>query len=517
MRRTLIFLVLVLAFAPIATARPSAAQEVAVGAWLKSSTMYSVFVRSFRDSNGDGVGDLQGVIDGLDYIQSLGVDTIWLLPVFKAASYHGYDIIDYYTVQPEYGTNDDLLRLIKEVHTRKMHILLDYVINHASIQHPYFKDALGNPSSQYADYFEWKNDAHTDFRSFANLGSMATWNFDSPKVTQMALDIALYWLDPNKDGDFSDGIDGWRCDVAIDVPHAYWKELRKQMNALNPNDILLGELYTKDAQEIRTFLQGDQLNAAFDFPAALTLSGSFEVNGDGLLSGMGDVGILGTLMRAQKNLYCPECVVVRFIDNHDTNRVASDVNGDADRMRMAAVWLMTAPGVPIIYYGEEIGMKGIKGTGPLYDEFRREPFDWYKAEQGAGMTTWFKPAERYNQADDGISVEEEDGQLDSLLTLYRQLGELRGLDAFATGSSDIPKLAMPLFMSRHWSDQELYVALINFTRDPQTFTLDPALLVPDKTSFNVSTAEVALSQGLTVDGDNRTLAGAGYVVYRIKQ
>lgn len=514
MRRILILLVLVLTVTPFVTTRPAAAQEV--GAWLKSATMYSVFVRSFRDSNGDGIGDLQGVIDGLDYIQSLGVDTIWLLPVFKAKSYHGYDTIDYYTVQPEYGTNDDLIRLIKEVHARKMHILLDYVINHASTEHPFFKDAFGNPNSPYSEYFEWTNDAHTEFRSFANLGSMATWNFDSPKVQQMALDIALYWLDPNKDGDFSDGIDGWRCDVALDVPHSYWRELRKQMNALNPNDILLGELFTQDAQEMRRFLMGDEMNAAFDFPAAFVLSGNFETNGDGLLNGKGDTGILGTLMRAQKNLYCPDCVVVRFINNHDTNRVASDVKGDPARLRMAAVWLMTAPGVPIIYYGEEIGMKGSKGIGPIYDEFRREPLDWYASEEGKGMTSWFKPAGRFNQPNDGVSVEEEDGQLDSLLTLYRQLGELRGLDAFDMGSSDMPKMPMPLFMSRHWNDKELYIALVNFTTDPQTFAFDPSLLVPDKQSFNVATAEVALSQGLSEDDTNRTLAPAGYVVYRIK-
>jgi glycosidase len=515
MCRLAILLICVVTLAPFIPTGSTDAQEV--GAWLKSSTMYSVFVRSFRDSDGDGVGDLQGVIDGLDYIQSLGVDTIWLLPIFKSNSYHGYDTVDYYTVQPEYGTNDDLLQLIKEVHERDMYILLDYVINHTSTEHAYFKDALGNLNSQYAEYFEWTNDAHTEFRSFASLGSMPTWNFDSPTVRQMALDIALYWLDPNKDGDFSDGIDGWRCDVALEVPHAYWKELRKQMNALNPSDILLGELYTKDAQEMRRYLLGDELNAAFDFPSALTLSGSFEANNDGLLSGNGDVGILGTLMRAQKNLYCPECVIVRFINNHDTNRVASDVNNDNKRMRMAAVWLMTAPGVPIIYYGEEIGMQGNKGTGPIYDEFRREPFDWYAAEEGTGMTSWFKPADRFNQPNDGISVEEKDTQLDSLLTLYRQLGELRGLDAFALGESDIPKLPMPLSMSRHWNDQELYVAVINFTTATQSFAFDPALLVPEGQSFNLTSAEVVLSQDLTENGDNRDLAAAGYVVYRFKK
>jgi glycosidase len=508
-------LVLLLVASAIPAAPLHAQAEVGTPAWLPAATMYSLFVRSFRDSNGDGVGDLQGVIDGLDYLQSLGVDTIWLLPIFKATSYHGYDTIDYYTVEPAYGTNDDLARLISAMHERGMYLILDYVLNHTSIDHPYFKDALGNPASPYADYFEWTNDAHTEFRSFANLGGMPTLNYESAKVRQMALDIALHWLDPNKDGDFSDGIDGWRADVALDVPRSYWQEMRAALNTLNPQAVMLAELYTKDAQEMRRYLQGDQFHAAFDFPAAFVLSGEFERNGDGLLSGNGDANLLGTLIRAQRNLYCKDCVSVRFTHNHDTNRLASDVMGDQGRMRLAAVWLLTAPGVPILYYGEEIGMAGNKGGGPqYYDEYRREPFDWYATEAGAGMTTWFAPADRNNRPNDGVSVEEQHAKPESLLTLYRDLGALRHLPTFRTGAADNPKLPMPLVMSRHWDDTALYVAVTNFTQQPQTFPYLATFFEPENARYDMAMGETVMAQGYSLADEVSTLAPGGYVIFR---
>ncbi|MFN8420977.1 MAG: alpha-amylase family glycosyl hydrolase [Anaerolineae bacterium] len=511
MKRLIVSALLIILLLPVIQPTKAATGD---GSWLKTATMYSIFVRSYRDTDGDGVGDLKGIIEQLDYIQSLGVDTLFLLPVFKAASYHGYDTTDYYTVSPDYGTNDDLIQLAQEVHKRGMHLILDYVLNHTSNQHPYFIDALGNPSSQYSDYYEWTDDAHTKYKGFANLGFMPTLNYDSPKVVQMALDIATYWMDPNKDGDFSDGVDGWRVDVAIEIPHRYFREMRKTMNALNPNAIMLFELFTGDASKMKPFLKGDEANAAFDFPSAVQLDGNFETNGDGLINGQGDVRALRTVMLAVQNIFCAECVAVRFINNHDTNRIASDVNGDPARLKMAAVWLLTAPGASVIYYGEEIGMQGTKGTGPLYDEYRREPFDWYASMTGSEMTSWFKDAKMNNAANDGISVEEEDGKADSLLTLYRQLGELRHTPVFTAGSADTPKLGEALYLSRRWDADTLVLTVINFNTTDQTFTLDPAMMLPKDTSFDLSKAEELFSQGLSGDA-TLTLAPAGYAVYRV--
>lgn len=498
----------------IAATQPPIPAEIA---WLSQSTMYSLFVRSFRDSNGDGVGDLQGVIDGLDYLQGLGVDTIWLLPVFRAASYHGYDTTDYFEIQPEYGTKADLLALIQAAHGRGMKIILDYVVNHVSNQHPYFKAALGDPANEYAEYFEWSNVDHTSYKGFAGLKFMPTLNFGSAKVRDYVQRVALYWLDPNQDGDPSDGIDGWRADVALEIPHDYWQQLRMAMAGKNPRAILLAELFTGDAYEISKYLKGDEFHAAFDFPNAMRIAGDFEKTGDGLASGQGSPELLGTLLRAERAIIDPRAVLVRFINNHDTDRIASEVRGDLGRLKAAAIWLMTAPPVPILYYGEEIGMRGVKGKGPdAYDEYRREPLDWYRTEVGPQMTTWFLPVDRNNRANDGISVEEQDGDPASLLNLYRSLGRLRNSTAaMRSGQYDTPKLESPLYLVRHWDAQTLIVAAVNFTDQPLVLNLAQA--IPPESNF--SGAPTLLFRGdeldalRSVEGGVQIAAGR-YVVLR---
>lgn len=487
--------------------------------WLDNALMYSVFVRSFRDSNGDGIGDLQGVIDGLDYIQSLGVDTIWLLPVFKSPSYHGYDTIDYYTVNPDYGTNDDLLRLIKEVRKRKMHILLDLVVNHTSDQNPYFKDAFKNPSSLYSEFYTWLAPDHSAYQTFGNVKSMPKLNYDSPKVRQFVTDIVLHWLDPNNDGNLSEGVDGYRCDVATGPPHDFWQALHTAIVNKNPNAILLGELWT-DANTISTYLKGDQFNAAFDFPTYGALSGSSpEKNGDGVLNGKNPTTMLDLYLRSGAKLYTPDSYLVRFVNNHDTNRVASMVNGDMARERMAAVWLMTAPGVPIVYYGEEIGMKGTKHFGPYYDEYRREPLDWYASGAGSGMPTWFKPNDANNKPNDGISVEEEDKKPDSLLTLYRTLGQLRdSTPALQHGSYDLPTLTgdqAGFYLLRRWDDNTLYLVVVNFTTKPATLTFDPTFFTVNDQAYDGQSMTRIMDQGVTdSSATSLTLQPAGYAIYK---
>lgn len=506
---------------PTQTSTGAATQLAQAGthdtSWFSNAIMYSVFVRSFRDSNGDGIGDLQGVIDGLDYIQSLGANTIWLLPVFKSPSYHGYDVSDYYTVNPDYGTNADLVRLIQEVHKRHMHILLDYVVNHTSDQHPYFKDALGNPNSQYTDFYTWLNTAHTQYQSFANVKDMPTLNYNSPKVRQFAIDIALHWMDPLGNGDLSAGVDGYRCDVATGPPHDFWAQLRTAMTAKNPNSLLLGEIWLSSPKDIATYLQGDQFDAAFDFPLYGALGGNQDVDGDGALAGK-NPGFAALLLRSGQKLYPPNAHIVRFINNHDTNRVMSDVKGDVTRAQAAAVLELTVPGVPVIYYGEELGMKGNKGGEPWYDAYRREPLPWYATLQGKGQSNWFNPSGGllYEAPNSGVSVEEEDGKPDSLLTLYRTLGKLRmAHGALRTGQFDLPTLsgdASTLYDLRAWNGKELVVVIINFNTKPVTWTPGAVWTAGGTTYYPASEPLLAQNASLTADKSGWTLQPAGYLV-----
>jgi len=507
--------------APAAAVVPSATPVPVVAldkniAWFGQSTMYSLFVRSFRDSNGDGIGDLQGVIDGLDYIQSLGVKTIWLLPVFKSPSYHGYDIVDYYAINPDYGTTDDLIRLIKAVHQRGMYILLDYVFNHSSDQNPMFKDALANLNSNYSDFYRWADDKHTRAEGFAGLSSMPRFNFDSPKMRQYAVDVALYWMDPTKSGDLTAGVDGYRCDVASNIPRSFWAQLRTAMIEKNPRSVLLGELWT-DPSQIVDYLQGDGLTAGFDFPSRNLIEGtSPEAIGAGIAAGATDSGPLRVTMLSLARRIGPQNLLVRFTNNHDTNRIMSNVNGDMQRARAAAVWLLTAPGIPIIYYGEELGMKGIKGLGlPYYDEYRREPLDWYAGETGKGMTTWFMPINRNNKPNDGISVEEEADKPDSLLTLYRTLGTLRAKSPALYGQNYLLPDAPGVYVVQRWSNDELFLVVINFSKQDQTLNKVSDYLTANGLFFDSKSLSVVVSQQSgDVTNDSLLLHAAGYVVLR---
>jgi glycosidase len=499
---------LLTAAAPTATPR-----VVSTGAtsWFDQTTLYSLYVRSFRDSNGDGIGDLRGVIDGLDYLQSLGVQTIWLLPVFESPSVHGYDITNYYKVQPAYGTNQDLLALIQAVHQRKMFILLDYVVNHTSNLHPNFTDALGNPQSPYSEYYSWGNPAQTDYATFAGEKSMPKLNYDSPKVVKFSTDIALYWLDPNQDGDFSDGVDGFRCDVAKEVFRSFWKHLRAEMTKVNPRSLLLGELWSGTPQEMTPYLAEGHLDAAFDFPLYIQMTGSWEVNNDGIFSGKGNPSVAFGLARSPTAYYPDTARIVRFTNNHDTNRIMSDVGDNQSRAKAAAAFLLTAPGPVIMYQGEEIGMKGNKCGAPAYDACRREPLDWYKSLNGAGQTRWFT---FFNAPDDGISVEEQAGNPDSILSFYRELAKLRNSSALQSKMWDMPESPNGLYLLRRWSKDELVVVAINFTTTEAGLTVNNALFTADGVLYQTPT-QPTLAVDVQPGNATDRIAPGGVLIWRM--
>lgn len=499
------------AMPPTAVPTTTPAPVQTATSWFGETALYSLFVRSFRDSNGDGIGDLRGVIDGLDYLQDLGVNGLWLLPIFASPSYHGYDVTDYQQINPDYGTKEDLQALIAELKRRGMYLLLDLPVNHTSSQHPFFKDAFGKPTSLFSEFYVWSNAAQTDYLSFNGFRPMPELNFESRTVRDYVTRMALYWLDPNGDGDLSDGIDGYRLDVAKDVPADYWAELRAAMNNVNPRAVLLGEVWA-EGRVIADFLRGDGMNSAFDFPSYVVLAGPNSTPGEGLLNGAGEANLLGLTMRALDATAAPGSVLARFSHNHDTNRLMSIVRGDVARAKMAAVWLLTAPGVPTVYYGEEIGMSGVKANGPAYyDEYRREPLDWYAAESGPGMTYWFKPGNRNNAPNDGISVEEQAADPDSLLNTYRALLRLRAEHPALRGNQvQIVRDSGPLYVVQRWAADALYVVAINFTREAQPFRVDVYGAAGGQ-QYDSARAEVLLS------GDYReeSLLPAGYVIVRL--
>jgi alpha-amylase len=441
--------------------------------WFRQGALYQVFVRSFSDFDGDGIGDLRGIAGRLDYIQALGVNALWLTPIFESPSYHGYDTTDYYAIEPDFGEIDDLVYLVEQAHSRGIRVILDYVASHTSDQHPFFQDAYGNPESEYADWYEWTNDEHTEYQSFFDIDTLPSIDHTSEEANAYFLEMARHWMDLDGDGDFTDGIDGFRADYALGSPHAFWEQMRVSLKPLNPEVLLLGEVWVEDPSSQAPYLE-NQFDALFDFPLYIQLQGNPEIPGDGILNGDGFLFSLLSDVEQQKELFPAEAVPVRFVNNHDTNRVVTEVEGDPDRQRLAALLMATLDGTPMIYYGEEIGMAGAKGTGPIFDEYRREPMEWFAGGVGGDQATWFSGT-RYAQPDDGVSVEEQQEDPGSLLSYYRAVYDLRRSTEVLSAGGYAPLPVEPdsdVWAFWRFTEDRVLSAIFNFGTERATVALD---------------------------------------------
>jgi glycosidase len=457
---------------PEETIEDTATQDMAYTTpdWFQEAIIYEVFVRSFRDSDGDGIGDLAGVTESLAYIQGLGANTIWLMPIFPSPSQHGYDVEDFFSVNPEYGSLEDLQTLVRQAHDRDMRVILDFVPSHLSNRNPIFAEAYANPSSEFSDWFVWTNDNQTLYANFAGVEEMPRFNHYNPEVIDYLADAALFWLDLDDDGDYLDGVDGFRVDNATFPPQEFFKELRRGLKSANPEVLLLGETWVHNPSNLSIYFE-DQFDALFDFPLYELLQGNRDFNGDGLLAGEGFPILLNSLIKEQNEKFPPEGYPVRFISNHDTNRIATEMKGDPQRMRLAIALLAALPDPMMIYYGEEIGMLGQKGGPPHYDNYRREPMDWYAGQAGEGQTTWFLPDDRWNVPDDGISVEEQETDPNSILNFYRLLLGLRASQP-ALMDGDFELLEFETSGVGAWgflrsADEQMILALYNFGLEAQ--------------------------------------------------
>jgi len=442
--------------------------------WFEDDILYEIFVRSYADSDGNGVGDLKGITGRLDYIQSLGVDTLWLMPVYPSPSDHGYDVADYLDINPDYGSMKDFKELVAAVHARDMRIIIDFVPSHLSNQNPLFQNAYQNPDSEYSDWFVWLNDAHTSYAGFADNEEMPRFNHYNPEVVAYLSDAALHWLDLDSDGDYSDGVDGFRVDNITFPPREFLVALRQAIKQTNPDALLLGEAWVHNPSDMSQFFP-DQFDALFDFPLYELMQGSQDTNGDGMLAGKGLPILITSLFEAEARSFPAEAIPLRFLSNHDTNRIANELRAEPARQRLAAQLVASLPGPVMLYYGEEIGMPGQKGGAPYYDNYRREPMDWYTQEDGPDQTSWFMQPDRWNKPADGISVEEQENQPDSLLNYYRTVLEIRHSTPALT-HGDLSLLELEVSSPGGWGfvrskDGQSLAAVYNFSANPIDVTI----------------------------------------------
>lgn len=418
-----------------------------------STVYYELFVRSFSDSNGDGIGDLNGVTAKLDYLASLGVGGIWLMPITESPSYHGYDTTDYKKVEPDYGTLDDLKRLVDEAHKRGIKVIMDLVVNHTSSEHPWFKEALASASSPYRDWYHFAA-ADEKVQTDSAAGADSAWhgsgdnrylsifwdgmpdlNFDNPQVREAMIDAGDFWLDQ--------GVDGFRLDAAKHIYGDYastihtkevqglnqgwWQQFRAGLVQKKPDVYLVGEVW--DSTAVIAPLLNKALDSGFNFDlAAKLLSGADRETDPDVAFG------LKRAYEAYRQASDGTFVDAPFLSNHDQQRVMTALNGNLNHARMAAAMLLTLPGNPFIYYGEELGL-----TGSKPDERIREPMPWTASLEGAGHTSWIQPM--FAKGGD-VSVEKEEADSGSLLQWYKELIQWReeekslrdgGIDEFKLG------------------------------------------------------------------------------------
>ena len=411
--------------------------------WFKDAVFYQVYLRAFADSNGDGHGDLRGLTQKLDYLQALGVDCLWLMPIYPSPLLDdGYDIADYYGVHPDYGTLDDFKTFLAEAHARGLRVIADLVLNHTSDQHPWFQAARADRHSPFRDYYVWSDtdqkfkDARLIFLDIEK--SNWTWdatagqyfwhrfyssqpdlNFDNPAVRAEMLNVAKFWLDLGLDGFRADAVpylferEGTNCENLPET-HAYLKELRRFVDEHYPKGgrILLAEA-NQWPQDVRAYFgDGDEFHMAFHFPVMPRLYMA--------LARADRTPIVDILARTPP--IPANCQWCTFLRNHDEltlemvtpeerdsmwrtyapearmrlnlgirRRLAPLLDGDRRKVELLSSILFTLPGAPIIYYGDEIGM----GDNIWLDDRDgvRTPMQW-DAGPNAGFSTRDVPPER---------------------------------------------------------------------------------------------------------------------------
>ena len=312
-------------------------------------------------------GDLRGIMDHLDHIQKLGIDVMYLTPIFKATSSHKYDTIDYFIIDPEFGTNERFEKLVKEAHQRGIRIMLDAVFNHCGYQHPFWQDVLMHgKESKYYDYF-YILDAdkpifdgqvldgvpqeipreELNYRTFAYTPTMPKWNTGNPEVREYLLEAACFWTEKYH-------IDGWRLDVSNEVPHDFWREFRKRVKDRNPELYILGENWDNSLP----WLMGDQFDAVMNYEFAMPIWKYFrkEKEGERIYSEEQFRYAIGRLLTSYpKNVTAN---LFNLLESHDTERILNRAGQDVSLVKLAYLFMFIFPGTPCVYYGGEIGMGG---------------------------------------------------------------------------------------------------------------------------------------------------------------
>ncbi|MDR0489200.1 MAG: hypothetical protein LBG99_07400 [Propionibacteriaceae bacterium] len=400
------------------------AQGPQVGLVDEYRNYYQIFVGSFADSDGNGLGDLNGITEKLDYIRyDLGVDGIWLTPINPSPTYHKYDVTNYKGIDPQFGTILDFRRFLEEAHERGIRVLIDLVIQHTSWEHPWFTEAIkalkSGVESPYVDYYYFGSEPHEGYAQYKDtniyydaefVAEMPDLNVKNPVVREEIASIVEFWL--------NEGVDGFRLDATTHLlpsdpggEKEFFEWLNATCTQINPDAYLVGEAWTWADRIVSYYESG--IPSFFNYPFYVddTINTALQAK---------DGATLATAIEAWNQRLDdahPSAIDAPFISNHDINRPASHLAWNLTRGKLSAAIYLLMPGNPFIYYGEEIGM-----VGSGIDQNKRMPMVWSTTD-----TTSMPNPPHYADYDMsavvGVDVQREDPG--SLLNFYHEVLELK--------------------------------------------------------------------------------------------
>ena len=427
-----------------------------------NEVIYHVMPRSFFDSNGDRHGDLNGFIEKLDYLEDLGVTTILFTPLYASGFYHNYFPTDYEQIDPEYGTLEDYLRFVEAVHARGMKFLMDMETQYAQSGHVWFDDSYKNPASPYADFIYYADSLNEypeqiflesrsplyDFKAWPDTThNIVFLDLNNERVRQYMRDFYAHWVDPNGDGDLSDGVDGFRIDHIMDdlddkglftnLYAEFWQPIFDHCRSINPHLLVLGEQADWGSTGW-DMVERSGADAAFNFHLRFAMAGEEEAKDmykAGETPRVGpDPARIHAAVKQTRDLFGDDHYCVTFLENHDTDRWATVINREEPILRLGAALNLLLPGIPSVHYGQELGVTGQPGDWGFDANHIpvREAFPWQTDVDAKGIAAFYKDtgpwwdSSYFNQPlinEIAFSTQKKDPN--SLWNLYRNLIRLR--------------------------------------------------------------------------------------------
>lgn len=438
-----------------------------------STVVYEIFVGSFYDSNEDGIGDLKGITSQLDYLQTLGIGEIWLTPIHPSDSYHKYDVLDYKAVDPSFGTMEDFEELVQEAKKRNIGILLDLVLNHTSVNHPWFIEAKENQlnntcgETNKCEYYNFTTQKESNTTKLSTklyyqtvFGShMPDLNLSNEDVKTEIKSIVSFWLDK--------GIAGFRLDAPLhyygsaDKNNVFLSWLNDTVKAIKSDALIVGEVWSDEATILSHY--ESNVDSFFNFPAS-SVDGKIVTT---IRSKSGqDLAEWIVNNNNKINAINPNAINSMFLSNHDQGRSAAFFANNNDQARLMVNVMMLSPGMPYLYYGEEIGM-----LGSGIDQNKRLAMPWgYKNDKGQCVDP--KDSNYAVELDTTVTKQMKDNT--SLWTHYQQAIQLRNqYTSWIGGNYEVIDLHDPtVFAIKQVKDNEIIYVIHNFDTEVKTIEMD---------------------------------------------